>query len=174
MPTHSPSDYQDVSNSNEPLANSAIKIATFNLFNYLQPPFAFYDFERIYSAEQWSKKQRWITNYLDEYAPDVIAFQEVFSPDSLQALLLKAGYQYFAVVDQAEVIDDFICRSPVVAIASRYPIKCVKAVQPDPELAASIGLQTDFSFSRKVLRATLDLPHSSGITPKTILYAVSE
>lgn len=156
---HTPSDYEVVSSSNEQLANSQLKIATFNLFNYLEPPFAYYDFERIYSAEQWSKKQRWITDYLDEFAPDVIGFQEVFSPESLRELVLKAGYQYFAVVDQAEVIDDFICRSPVVAIASRYPIKCVEAVQADSELAMSIGLQAGFSFSRKVLRATIDLPH---------------
>ncbi|WP_413692707.1 hypothetical protein [Psychromonas sp. KJ10-2] len=34
---------------------TAFKVATFNLFNYLAPPDAFYDFDRIYSAEQWQK-----------------------------------------------------------------------------------------------------------------------
>ena len=43
------------------VANTHLKIATFNLLNYLEPPNAFYDFDRIYSAEQWQKKQRWIT-----------------------------------------------------------------------------------------------------------------
>lgn len=142
-----------------PVENTQLKIATFNLFNYLEPPNAYYDFERIYSAEQWAKKQKWIAEYLQEHQPDVIGFQEVFSPESLQALVLAQGYPYFSVVDQPDVIDDFIYRSPVVAIASRYPIVDVSAVQPNTELAQTIGLTSDFSFSRKVLRATIDLPH---------------
>ena len=139
--------------------NTQLKVATFNLFNYLAPPNAYYDFERIYSAEQWEKKQKWIAAYLTEYQPDIIGFQEVFSPESLQALVLTQGYPYFAVVDQPEVVDDFIYRRPVVAIASRYPIIEVAAVQANTELAQTIGLTSDFSFSRKVLRATVELPH---------------
>ena len=145
--------------SPEFIPNSFIKIATFNLFNYLEPPFAYYDFERIYSAEQWSKKQKWIVDYVNEFKPDVIGFQEVFSPESLRELLVQQGYEFFQVVDQAEVIDDFICRSPVVAIASRYPIVDVEAVCPDQKLAVAMGLKDDFSFSRQVLRATIKLPH---------------
>lgn len=134
-------------------------MATFNLFNYLEPPNAFYDFERIYSAEQWQKKQRWISDYLGAYQPDIIGFQEVFSPKSLQELVAEQGYNYFAVVDQPQVIDDFIYRRPVVAIASRYPIVSAVPVQPNIELAQQIGLTNDFTFSRKVLRATVDVPH---------------
>ena len=145
--------------SPEFIPNSFIKIATFNLFNYLEPPFAYYDFERIYSAEQWSKKQKWIVDYVNEFKPDVIGFQEVFSPESLRELLVQHGYEFFQVVDQAEVIDDFICRSPVVAIASKYPIVDVEAVCPDKTLALAMGLKDDFSFSRQVLRATINLPH---------------
>ncbi len=161
-------EYQDKNTVNQPIssaalsgsvANTQLKIATFNLFNYLEPPNAYYDFERIYSAEQWQKKQNWLTEYLREYQPDIIGFQEVFSPDSLKHLVASEGYQYFAVVDQPEVIDDFIYRSPVVAIASRFPIVEVHAVQPDIELAQSLGLSQDFSFSRKVLRATINAPH---------------
>jgi len=69
------------------------------------------------------------------------------------------GYGYFEVVDQPEVIDDFIYQRPVVAIASRYPIVDIKAVEPNTELAQTLGLTDDFSFSRKVLRATIDVPH---------------
>ncbi|MCP5076542.1 MAG: endonuclease/exonuclease/phosphatase family protein [Psychromonas sp.] len=134
-------------------------MATFNLFNYLEPPYACYEFERIYSAEQWQKKQSWISNYLDEFQPDVIGFQEVFSPDSLQALVKEQGYGYFAVVDECTVVDDFICSSPVVAIASRFPITDVCAVDFDCLLSSEIGLDDSFSFSRKILRATIDLPH---------------
>ena len=99
------------------------------LFNYLEPPNAYYDFDRIYSAEQWQKKQRWLTDYLHEYQPDIIGFQEVFSSESLKELVTSEGYGYFEVVDQPEVIDDFIYKRPVVAIASRYPIVGIKAVE---------------------------------------------
>ncbi len=141
------------------LADTQLKIATFNLFNYLEPPNAFYEFERIYSAEQWVKKQKWITEYLREHQPDIIGFQEVFSAESLKELVLTQGYPYFEVVDQPHVIDDFIYRSPVVAIASRYPIIDVAAVKPNTELAQTLGLANHFSFSRKVIRATIDVPH---------------
>jgi endonuclease/exonuclease/phosphatase family metal-dependent hydrolase len=150
---------ETTSEANGLVPHSQIKIATFNLFNYLEPPFAFYDFDRIYSAEQWQKKQCWIAEYLQEFQPDIIAFQEVFSPDSLRELVANKGYMHFAVVDEPDVIDDFICRSPVVAIASRYPIVDVVSPEPDIELAVAMGLADDFSFSRKVLRATIDLPH---------------
>jgi endonuclease/exonuclease/phosphatase family metal-dependent hydrolase len=139
--------------------DTQLKIATFNLFNYLEPPNAFYEFERIYSAEQWLKKQNWITDYLSEHQPDIIGFQEVFSPESLKELVAAQGYSFFEVVDQPQIIDDFIYRSPVVAIASRYPIVDVNAVQPNTELAQTLGLTEDFSFSRKVLRATVEVPH---------------
>ena len=141
------------------VANTQLKIATFNLFNYLEPPYAYYDFDRIYSAEQWQKKQRWLTDYLREYQPDIIGFQEVFSSESLKELVASQGYGYFEVVDQPEVIDDFIYKRPVVAIASRYPIVDIKTVEPSIDLAQTLGLTDDFSFSRKVLRATVDAPH---------------
>jgi endonuclease/exonuclease/phosphatase family metal-dependent hydrolase len=141
------------------IANSILKIATFNLLNYLEPPFACYEFDRILSAEQWQKKQMWITNYLTEFQPDIIGFQEVFSPDALKKLVKESGYDYFSVVDECTVVDDFICYSPVVAIASRYPITEVYAVEFDQDLVSDLGLANDFSFSRKILRATIDLPH---------------
>jgi endonuclease/exonuclease/phosphatase family metal-dependent hydrolase len=139
--------------------NLQLKIATFNLFNYLEPPNAYYEFERIYSAEQWQKKQNWISDYLREYQPDIIGFQEVFSPESLKVLVTLQGYDYFEVVDQPEIIDDFIYKRPVVAIASRYPIVDAQAVKANIELATTLGLSEDFSFSRKILRATIDIPH---------------
>jgi len=154
-----PPEITSVTTSAESVPHPFIKIATFNLFNYLEPPFAYYDFERIYSAEQWAKKQKWIADYVNEFQPDVVGFQEVFSPESLAELLAEQGYAFFQVVDQAEVIDDFICRSPVVAIASKYPIVDIEAVQADKTLAAAMGLKEDFSFSRQVLRATINLPH---------------
>lgn len=148
-----------IATSDTAVKNLKLKIATFNLFNYLEPPNAYYEFERIYSAEQWKKKQNWISDYLREYQPDIIGFQEVFSPESLKELVSTQGYDYFEVVDQPQVIDDFIYKRPVVAIASRYPIVDIQAVKPNSELATTLGLADDFSFSRKILRATVDIPH---------------
>lgn len=152
-------DASELANTASFVPNSTIKIATFNLFNYIEPPYAFYDFEKILSNVQWQKKQNWIKAYLTEYQPDVIGFQEVFTPEPLKVLLKAQGYLYFHVVDQAEIIDDFICKSPVVAIASKYKITDVTVVQPNVTLAQTMGLSVDFSFSRKVLKATIDLPH---------------
>jgi endonuclease/exonuclease/phosphatase family metal-dependent hydrolase len=139
--------------------NSQIKIATFNLFNYLEPPNAFYDFECIYSAQQWVKKQLWLKEYLSEFKPDIIGFQEVFSSESLRLLVYEQGYNFFQVVEQPKITDEFIYSNPVVAIASRYPIVEVDNVSVDTELAVSMGLSIDFSYSRNVLRATIDIPH---------------
>mgnify|MGYP000073463654 CR=1 FL=1 len=100
-----------------------------------------------------------MTEYLREYQPDIIGFQEVFSAESLKALVASQGYDYFEVVDQPEVIDGFIYKRPVVAIASRYPIVDIEAVKPNTELSQTLGLTDEFSFSRKVLRATVDVPH---------------
>lgn len=150
-----------------------LKIATFNLFNYIEPPFACYDFDRIYEQHQWQKKQHWISRYLAEHQPDVIGFQEVFSPNSLQQLLNGCDYPYFTVVDSAEVIEDYIYRSPVVAIASRYPIKSVAAVHPDQDMALAMGLNEAYQFSRKPLRASIDLPHL-GITDCYVVHLKSK
>lgn len=141
-----------------PIAQSEIKIASFNLLNYLAPPNAYYDFENIYSYEQWHKKQHWLISILEAQQPDIIGFQEVFSADDLQALLCDIGYPYFAVVDEPKVEGDFIYRSPVVAIASKFPITEVIAVEADNEAAQLMGW-AEFSFSRKPLRATVDIPH---------------
>ena len=141
------------------LGQTQLKIATFNLFNYLAPPNAFYDFDRIYSAEQWQKKQRWVATYLQTHEPDIIGFQEVFSIDSLAELVKKEGYEYFAVVDEPTVIDDFIYRDPVVALASKFPIKEVASIPVDKALAMQLGLTEDFTFSRQVLRVTVVFPH---------------
>ena len=89
-----------------------------------------------------------MSEYLREYQPDIIGFQEVFSPESLKALVATQGYDYFEVVDKPEVVDDFIYTQPVVAIASRFPIVDIHSVTPNTELAQTFGL-ADFSFSRK-------------------------
>ncbi|WP_428614077.1 endonuclease/exonuclease/phosphatase family protein [Pseudoalteromonas sp.] len=141
------------------IENSQLKVATFNLYNYLAPPDAFYDFQRIYSAEQWAKKQRWLADYLKNQQPDIIGFQEVFSINELKQQVNAEGYLYFAVVDEPTVIDDFIYRDPVVAIASRYKIVDVSQVEAEQDDILAMGLSDNFNFSRSIIRATLEVPH---------------
>lgn len=110
-----------------------LKIASFNLFNFIAPPDAFYEFDNIYTQEQWQKKLNWIAKYLKEHQPDVIGFQEVFSPVELEHLTKSCGLDYFTVLDSPQVMDDFIYSKPVVALASRYPIKEAVSVNADKE-----------------------------------------
>ncbi|MGZ9897345.1 endonuclease/exonuclease/phosphatase family protein [Shewanella gaetbuli] len=133
------------------------RVATINLFNFMAPPNAFYDFENIYTAKQWQKKCAWITAFLTDNQPDIVGFQEVFSPDELTALTQAAGYPYFAVLDHPEVEDDFIYRHPVVALASKYPITDIANVQADAQVCDALGL-SQFAFSRQPLRVTVNLP----------------
>ncbi|MCL2918359.1 endonuclease/exonuclease/phosphatase family protein [Shewanella litorisediminis] len=133
-----------------------VDIATLNLFNFLAPPAAAYEFDRIYSNEQWQKKCNWLRHCVTSLEADIIGFQEVFSVDELKALMQELGYPHFAVVDTPGC-EDYVCRSPVVAIASRLPLAEVAAVEPDPAALAAMDLNADFRFGRRVLRATVSL-----------------
>jgi endonuclease/exonuclease/phosphatase family metal-dependent hydrolase len=135
-----------------------LKIATLNLQNYLEPPNAFYDFEQIYTVIQWDKKNHWIRRYLTLNNPDVIGFQEVFSCDALKLLVGDCGYDYFTVVSEPDVKDDFIYSNPVVAIASKYPIIDVSNLQYDASVVENINLSTSIPFVKRVMRATIELP----------------
>jgi len=139
-------------------SHSNIRIATINLFNFIEPPLAFYDFENIYSHGQWQKKCQWFSELLNQYHPDIVGFQEVFSPEPLKQLTAQQGLTHFAIVDSATLVSDYIYESPVVALASRFPILEVHAIEPEVHLVAAMGLSSEFSFSRKVLRATVAVP----------------
>ncbi|EGT3625029.1 endonuclease [Morganella morganii] len=146
-------------NDIEQMRVANIKIASINLFNFIEPPLAYYDFENIYSHGQWQKKCQWLSEFLTHRQPDIVGFQEVFSPEPLKRIASEQGLVHFAVVDAPTLISDYIYRSPVVALASRYPIVEISSVEPDARLVAAMGLSSEFAFSRKVLRATIEVPH---------------
>ncbi|KZK67341.1 endonuclease [Shewanella baltica] len=146
-------------NDIEQMRVANIKIASINLFNFIEPPLAYYDFENIYSHGQWQKKCQWLSEFLTHRQPDIVGFQEVFSPEPLKRIASEQGLVHFAVVDEPTLISDYIYRSPVVALASRYPIVEISSVEPDARLVAAMGLSSEFAFSRKVLRATIEVPH---------------
>lgn len=146
-------------NDIEQMRVANIKIASINLFNFIEPPLAYYDFENIYSHGQWQKKCQWLSEFLTNRQPDIVGFQEVFSPEPLKRIASEQGLVHFAIVDAPTLISDYIYRSPVVALASRYPIVEISSVEPDARLVAAMGLSSEFAFSRKVLRATVEVPH---------------
>ncbi|WP_025820553.1 endonuclease/exonuclease/phosphatase family protein [Shewanella marina] len=133
-------------------------VATLNLFNFLAPPDAYYQFDNIYTEQQWQKKCAWLTRFIERIEPDILGLQEVFSIAELQQLLTPLGYPYFACVDQPQIHDEFIYTDPVVAVASKYPITAVERLKPSIEQLNLLNLAADFDFSRAIVRATIRLP----------------
>ena len=127
--------------------------ATLNLLNYVAPPNACYEFHNIYDSEQWQKKQQWIAKQIEQVRPDIIAFQEVFSSEELKQQVLKLGYPHFATVTDPTIEEEYLYTAPVVAIASRYPLDEVCAVDYPSNLT-----QNQQDYRRQPLRATITLP----------------
>lgn len=143
-------------------------IGTLNLFNFVKPPFAFYEQESIYTEKQWQEKTRWTELILSEANADIVAFQEVFSIDELKVLAHGLGYRYFEVVDQPVISDGFVGSSPVVAIASKFKIESVEPVNVDQRFAIDVGLGESFALSRLPLKATVNIEGFA----KTTIYVV--
>ncbi len=135
-----------------------LRFASLNLLNYLAPPNAFYEFMNIYSEEEWHQKNQWIAKTIAEQSPDIVAFQEVFSPDELECLMQELGYPYFAAQVEPHIVDDHLYSQPGVAIASRYPISDHTAVEMPQDVLRQVGLQGNYEYSRKPLLSSIDVP----------------
>ncbi|MGR5252480.1 endonuclease/exonuclease/phosphatase family protein [Vibrio astriarenae] len=133
---------------------SSFSIATFNLFNYLAPPNAYYQFDNIYTAEEWRGKQRWLEEYLLELSADMIAFQEVFSPEDLNQQCVRLGYTYFACRGAPKVESDYVYSQPPVALASRFPIISSTAI----ESRNIRNVSSKHAFSRAPLHCVIEVP----------------
>nr|WP_284676484.1 endonuclease/exonuclease/phosphatase family protein [Vibrio sinus] len=130
-------------------------VTTLNLFNYLSPPNAFYSQENIYTEAQWLQKQNWLDDHLSKQDSDIVAFQEVFSIESLHSQVAKLGYPHFATVDTPFIEHNFLYSQPVLALASKHPI-----VDVHPMKINSALLPYDaFEFSRSPIHAVVDMPN---------------
>jgi endonuclease/exonuclease/phosphatase family metal-dependent hydrolase len=145
-------------------SNNQITFVTANLFNFIAPPDAYYDFENIYSAEQWQDKLAWTKSQFEQLNPDIIGLQEVFSIEETKAFFAEIGYQYFATVDTPHIEGDYIYSRPVVAVASRFPIESFEAVTFDKATLNAFGQVDAPPFSRKPVRATIVHPIIGHIT----------
>ncbi|MDJ0827369.1 MAG: endonuclease/exonuclease/phosphatase family protein [Rhodobacter sp.] len=147
-----------------------MRVATFNLYQFLEPPFHWYERKdsgkNTYSESQWTAKTAWITTQLAAMNADVVGFQEVFSIGALQQLTAAAGYPHFATVDVPgrDDNDDEVFFNPVVAIASRYEFADVAELTVDDELRAFLPVEDGFDFSRRPLCATVETPEFGEVT----------
>ncbi|GAB7227687.1 endonuclease/exonuclease/phosphatase family protein [Vibrio rotiferianus] len=135
-----------------------ITFASANLFNFIAPPGAYYDFENIYSLDDWHDKLAWTKSQFEQLAPDVIGLQEVFSIEETKAFFAEIGYEYFATVDTPHIEGDYIYSRPVVAVASRFSIESFEAVTFDKETLNAFGEIDAPTFSRKPVRACIVHP----------------
>ncbi len=135
-----------------------IKLATFNLYQFVAPPYAWYTKKERFTPEQWLEKTAWIKSQILKMDCDIIGFQEVFSRDALERLVKELGYDYFETVDEAKLHKKTYL-STTVAIASKYPIKKIQRVRvhiPSFEKHAFVG---HYAFARVPIKATIVLPH---------------
>lgn len=138
-------------------ATKTLTFATANLFNFLKPPDAFYEFSNIYEEHDWQAKCEWTKSQITKLNADIIGLQEVFSIEAAQQLLAESGFPYFVTVDTPKSESDYIYSRPVVALASKHPITHVEAVKPLNEWAKAYQIELP-EFSRKPIHTIIKVP----------------
>ncbi|RXJ88206.1 endonuclease/exonuclease/phosphatase family protein [Arcobacter sp. CECT 8985] len=142
-----------------------IKVGTFNLFQFVEPPYSWYIKKDKFSQEEWIKKTSWIKEQLKLMNCDVVGFQEVFSQDALKELTKQLGYEYFYCVDTAKVSDQNknVYISTTVALASKYPIVNIDTLTINNEIL-NLFEKDNFEFSRLPIKATIKVKNKKIIT----------
>jgi len=138
-----------------------IRLGTFNLFQFVEPPYSWYTKKDRFNKTQWSQKTTWIKNQILKMDCDIIGFQEVFSRDALKDLVEDLGFNYFKIVDVAKLSKNnrFKYVTTIVAIASKYPISNIQVVQAHQPSIEKHGFEGVFHFSRVPIKATITLPN---------------
>jgi len=141
-----------------------IKFATFNLFQFVEPPYSWYIKKDKFSPSQWNEKTTWIKEKIAKMDCDIVGFQEVFSPLVLKEILFDLGYLYFETVDSARVKENTnTFMSTTVAIASKHPIKKIETVEPNISSIKKHNFKGLFKFARLPIKATITLPNRQDI-----------
>jgi endonuclease/exonuclease/phosphatase family metal-dependent hydrolase len=139
-----------------------IKLGTFNLFQFVEPPYSWYTKKEKFTQEQWLKKTTWIKNQIVKMDCDIIGFQEVFSKDALENLVKELGFNYFETVDMAKRNKNTYS-STIVAIASKYPISKIQKVKAHVPSFKKHHFRGHLSFARVPIKATIMLPNKTEI-----------
>ena len=75
-----------------------IRLGTFNLFQFVEPPYSWYTKKEKFNERQWLEKTTWIKNQILKMDCDIIGFQEVFSRKALRHLVKELGFKHFKVL----------------------------------------------------------------------------
>ena len=136
-----------------------IRIGTFNLYQFVEPPYSWYTKKERFTPLQWIEKTTWIKEQITNMNSDIIGFQEVFAKLALKELVGDLGFKYFKTVDNARISknNDKIYISTTVAIASKYPIKNLKKVDIDFLALKKHYYEGFFKFAREPIKATICL-----------------
>ena len=136
-----------------------IRVGTFNLFQFVEPPYCWYTKHERFKQEEWEEKISWIKNQIKDMNCDVIGFQEVFSKNALKNLLKECGFKYFETIDDAKVDskNEFIYTSTTVALASKFPINNLKKVKPNYGVTKKHHLNAHFKFAREPIKSSITL-----------------
>jgi len=138
-----------------------IRLGTFNLFQFAEPPYAWYTKKEKFNKRQWTNKTTWIKNQIRKMDCDIIGFQEVFSQDALAVLVKELGFVHFATADVAKLSHNNPMKfvTTTVALASKFPIANIQKVRSHTPSLKSHGFEGHFTFSRLPIKATIILPN---------------
>jgi len=138
-----------------------IRIGTFNLYQFVEPPFSWYTKREKFTPQEWEEKTAWIKQQIIDMNCDIIGFQEVFSKKALKTLVSELGFKYFKTIDSAkrDKKNENVYISTTVALASKYPIKNLKRVEIDFSALKKHYFEGFFKFAREPIKATVILPN---------------
>lgn len=137
-----------------------IRLGTFNLYQFVEPPYRWYTRKGKFNKRQWLEKTTWVKNQIVKMDCDIIGFQEVFSRDALKSLVEDLGFHYFETVDLAKLSTNNPHKyvTTTVAIASKHPITNIEEVKVHKPSIQKHNLKGDIQFSRIPIKATTKLP----------------
>lgn len=143
-----------------------IRFGTFNLFQFCAPPYSFYIKKDKINSDEWQEKTTWLKKQIKKMDCDIIGFQEVFSHKELEELTKELGFKYYVNVDEPKKDEqnDNVYVSTTLALASKYPIKNTKEVKVHVPSIKKLNFQGHFKFSRKPIKALIELPNGLDIT----------
>ena len=143
-----------------------LRFGTFNLFQFVEPPYSWYTRKDTFKISEWEEKTTWVKNQIQEMNCDVIGFQEVFSKDALQKLVKELGFDYFYMAGSAKTAKQHptIFISTAVALASKYPIIKTSKIPVHGRSILNHKFEGHFKFSRTPIKALIELPNKKQIT----------
>ena len=137
-----------------------IRVGTFNLFQFVEPPYSWYTKKEKFNENEWIEKTAWIKNQIVKMDCHIIGFQEVFSQGALKKLVKELGFNYFRTVDVPKVNKNTYS-STTVAIASKYPISKIQKVNAHIPSFKKHNFTGHFNFARIPIKATISLPNKT-------------